>query len=837
MIKEFIFTVAAALNANSGQNIEEKNITIPAGISEVSASIEWNAMTMFSPKGGELPLIWYQKNGTWMPWHNFEENETNQPDSLDLLFAGNSRKNITIKSEATADVIAHFYNTKVKNENLLARFDPFDDDSLDDPRTGLAHPVKGPQYITRREWGADESLRNRTFKRGFKSFFRSSVPEAKQVSKVLRPTIVQRKNDDGSILSWPIEENPKIKKFIIHHTGEYIDEKRDPKELMRAIYYFHTITRGWGDIGYNYVIDKKGNIYEGRYGGPTTVGAHTAFHNVASMGVSLMGNFETEKPTAKQLEVLELTLADHAIRYGVDPSGRSLFLGINSYNISGHRDVAREGHATACPGKNLHALLPDIRKKVAYLKNQINKKDELTTRDFLSKSTSAPKFTRTKVVKEKVPAPASLTKLLNKATILQRGDKTTLDISLKNNTDIAWLKGQKLITENVPEGIRMTSFRATKKIHPKTTGIFRAKIWVETTPNGKYAIDLTPQIEVSEEYEGEMPSFKYPIQISGNKVNLAKTEGGKKYSQLKSIQASLLKNRSTKNTSNSLSRATQTDFGPDVKIKLAFFKENYAILASEDKISISSKGEIVKDVSANQEIKIIPTGKNRSFRVSVGRETWDLIQPQFKANGIIKIKNYDRGLGKIAYNQFRQQLNFYPTTGQNFYIVNQLPIEKYLWGLAEEPKTEPLQKKHAIYILARSYAYVYSGNKRKFKTSFYDLEDDPRSSQFYLGYDWEYYHAEQQKHIAETKGTVITYKGKSAIGPYFTQSAGESSNLWHNQYPWTRAQKLPYDEGLEQKGHGIGLSGNTARILAEKGMKYERILDYFYDGIKIEKKF
>ncbi len=837
MIKEFIFTVATVLNTNSGQNIEEKSLEIPAGISEISASIDWNAMSMFSPDGKELPKIWYLKNRTWMPWHNFEENEEAQADSLDLLFAGNIRKNIIIKSEETVNVIAHFYNTHIPNESLIARFDPFDDDTYDDPKTGLARPVSGPRYISRREWGADESLRTWSFRRGLKNFFRTSVPEAKQVAKSLRPKIVSKKNKDGKKLTWPIEKNPKIKKFIIHHTGEYIDEKRDPMELMRAIYYFHTITRGWGDIGYNYVIDQKGNIYEGRYGGPDTVGAHTAFHNVASMGVSLMGNFQTEKPTEKQLKVLELTLADHALRYGVDPTGRSMFLGTMSNNISGHNDVARKGHGTACPGKNLHKLLPEIRKKVAYYANEMkNKGKKLTTRDFLSKSKFAPKFKHTVFEKEKVLPPAKIAKRIMKK-VLQRGDKTTIDIMLKNNSDKTWLKGQKLIIKNIPEGIKMTPFRATKKIYPNSNGVFRAKIWVQTTPNGEYNLSLIPQIEIPEDYEGEEIVFGYPIQISGTKMSLVKDFKKSFGTAMKNSKTSVFNGHST-NKNKIKTQVLEEKFGKDIKIKLAFFDKNYAVIQSKSKIYLYAKEGFITEIYPNTEIKVIPTGKNKSFRVNTGKDIFNLVKPEFRTNdGVLEIKNYSRGFGHIPYNKFRQQLNFHATTGENFYIVNQLPIEKYLWGLAEEPKNEPLQKKHAIYILARSYAYVYSGTKRKFKTILYDLEDDPKSSQFYLGYDWEYYHADQKKYIAQTKGKVITYKNQAVIGPYFTQSSGASSNLWHKQYPWTRAQKLPYDEGLEARGHGVGLSGHTARKLAEKGFNYERILDYFYDGIKVEKKY
>ena len=127
--------------------------------------------------------------------------------------------------------------------------------------------------------------------------------------------------------------------------------------------------------------------------------------------------------------------------------------------------------------------------------------------------------------------------------------------------------------------------------------------------------------------------------------------------------------------------------------------------------------------------------------------------------------------------------------------------------------------------------------KRKFKTALYDLEDSPKTSQLYLGYEWEKYHPDQKKLIKTTQGQVITYEKKPVIGPYFTQSSGWSSDAWQHQYPWTKAQELTYDKGLDQKGHGIGLSGNTARMLAKEGKSYKEIINYFFEGIKIEKKY
>lgn len=820
MIKELILGFASLLNAHSGQSFQELSFTIPEGISKISTEMEWNGMTLFSENKEALPKIWYEKDGDFLPWHNAEEDEVSQENSLDLLFSGNARTSIIIKSEKTVKVIAHFFDTRIAGESLVTKFEPFDDDSFDDPLTGLARKNIQPKFVSRAQWGADEKLRVWKSYRGIKSFFRKSVPEENQVARIYRSKVTQKKNFQGKTLTWPIEISPQIKKFVIHHTGEYVDEKRNPKELMRAIYYYHTISRGWGDIGYNYVIDKQGNIYEGRAGGPQAVGAHAYYHNLASIGISLMGNFEHETPTDAQVKVLEILLADHAKRFGVNPVGKSFFLGTNSDNISGHKDIARKGHGTACPGKNLHKLLPEIRKKTKMLMDAFKSENKTTTRDFLAKSKDAPKFERKILRNTKKLPEISLTKRI-KTKILQRGEKSSLEITLKNGTEETWNKGSKVSIKNAPEGLLIGSFYATEKILPNKSGVFRSRVRVSNTPNGKYDLELVPQIKTKKSIE----NFVYPLQVSGDKDLLTK--------HYNSNKTTFSEKSSAPKTSSS---KTNENWGPTTKVKLAFFDKNYAILKSKTPIKIIEKEKTINLIPENQDVRVISLDQNRKFKIISGEETWQIEAPKFQSE-TLTIQNYDRNIGKTKYNQFRNQLNFHATSGKNFIVVNELPLEQYLWGLAEEPKTEPNQKKHAIHILARSYALVYSGNRRKFKTTLYDLEDDPKSSQFYLGYDWERYHHEQKKLVNETFGQVLTYKKNPVIGPYFTQSAGESSDLWQKQYPWTKKQKLPYDEGLEQKGHGIGLSGNTARALAKEGKSYVEIIKYFFTGVEVVKKY
>ncbi len=821
MIGNIILGITALLSANSGQQFQEVVLDIPAGISEITADIEWNSVTLFSEDQSALPLIWYQKNDDFIPWQFLDEDETLQNDALELLFAGNARKSIVIKSEEPVKVMAHFFDTRISGETFLAKFEPFDDDSFDDPLTGLARTNRKPKFISRSKWGADEDLRTWKPYRGIKKFFRNSVPESKLVAKFLRPKIIQKKLTSGKKLTWPLEKSPEIKKFIVHHTGEYIDEKRNPKELMRAIYYFHTISRGWGDIGYNYVIDKQGNIYEGRAGGPQIVGAHTAYHNLSSIGISLMGNFNIEIPTKAQMDVLKLLIADHSNRFNVNPVGSQYFLGMNSFNISGHKDVARKGHGTACPGKNLHAMLPKLRVDSHLLALELRRKNPSNSRNYLAKSKYAPSFQRRILRNTKKLPEVSLAKMLN-LKIMQRGDSSHLEIVLKNGTQDTWIKGTKLAIKEKPEGLLMSSFYATEKIAPNSSGVFRAKIKIKKTPNGKYKLVVTPKIKTKK----PLQDISYPLQISGDKNLLTK-----KFDISKKVFTSTISN-DYKVPPNERAKS----LGPDIKVRLAFFNGNYGIVKGTKSVEIHGNGKKIATVKANEEIKIVPIDKNRKFKISTNTNNWEIEAPSFKSE-ILMIKNYDRGLGSIKYNKFREQLNFHSTSGKNFIVVNQLPLEIYLCGLAEEPKSEPLEKKHAIHILARSYGLVYSGTKRKFKTALYDLEDDPATSQFYLGYDWEHYHSEQKKYIEQTTGKVITYKSNAVIGPYFTQSGGESSDAWRNQYPWTQKQKLPHDEGLEPKGHGIGLSGNTARELAKEGKSYKDILKYFFNGIEIKKKY
>lgn len=177
---------------------------------------------------------------------------------------------------------------------------------------------------------------------------------------VKKPAIIPRKGwgANESLMTWePEYETPR--KVIIHHT-DTPNDGQDPAAMVRAVYYYHAVTRQWGDIGYNYLIDYLGNIYEGRAGGEGVVGGHAHDFNRGSVGIALIGSFQDRDiPAAVQAATVKLVawLCDH---HGIDPRESSYFVDRDLMNVSGHRD----SNMTTCPGDRGYAWMPDLRRRV-----------------------------------------------------------------------------------------------------------------------------------------------------------------------------------------------------------------------------------------------------------------------------------------------------------------------------------------------------------------------------------------------------------------------------------------------------------------------------------------
>lgn len=166
----------------------------------------------------------------------------------------------------------------------------------------------------------------------------------------------------------PPAANPaftSVTHLIVHHSATS-NTASDWAAVVRSFWDFHVNVNGWADIGYNWLIDPNGVLYQGR--SDNVLGAHFCGANGQTMGVCVIGNFTTVTPTAAALDQLRNLLAWKACNVGVDPLGMMLHpnSGLNLFHISGHRD----GCSTECPGNAFYPMLPTTRLAVAgYIDN------------------------------------------------------------------------------------------------------------------------------------------------------------------------------------------------------------------------------------------------------------------------------------------------------------------------------------------------------------------------------------------------------------------------------------------------------------------------------------
>lgn len=193
-----------------------------------------------------------------------------------------------------------------------------------------------PHIVTRAEWGADESLR-----RGDPSYSR------------------------------------RVRAAFVHHTvNANTYSQAEAPALIRGVYRYHTQSNGWDDVGYNFLVDRFGTVYEGRAGGVDrpVLGAHAGGFNSSTFGVASLGTHDREGPGPAAVESIARLIAWKFDIHHVDVTGaaRLRSRGSTRYaegtvvdlpTVSGHRAVS----VTSCPGQTLESLLPAIRRRVLEL--------------------------------------------------------------------------------------------------------------------------------------------------------------------------------------------------------------------------------------------------------------------------------------------------------------------------------------------------------------------------------------------------------------------------------------------------------------------------------------
>jgi hypothetical protein len=196
-----------------------------------------------------------------------------------------------------------------------------------------------------------------------------------------RPHVVSRAawGADDSLRTEPVTYTGAARAVFVHHTGHPDDyDCADVPAMLRAMHADHVLRLGWDDLGYNFVVDKCGRIYEGRAGGIDrfVLGAHTTGFNHDSVGIAALGDFAYAGALPEPLLDAIASIAAWKLRPGADPRGRVRLVSSNDASrvpegsvtkidvVAGHRDIFH----THCPGDVLYAALPEIRARTAGLR-------------------------------------------------------------------------------------------------------------------------------------------------------------------------------------------------------------------------------------------------------------------------------------------------------------------------------------------------------------------------------------------------------------------------------------------------------------------------------------
>ena len=185
--------------------------------------------------------------------------------------------------------------------------------------------------VSRKQWGANESWRSGS------------------------PTYMQR-----------------VRAGTLHHTaGSNTYSRAEARAVVRGIYHYHTRTLGWSDIGYNFLVDRFGTVYEGRAGGmgKPVLGAHAGGFNTDTFGISIMGVFDKQLPSVAAQRAVIKTTAWKMAQHGINRRGKVTLTSAGSTRYESGRRVRlpaffahRDVSATSCPGAKGYPLMGALRR-------------------------------------------------------------------------------------------------------------------------------------------------------------------------------------------------------------------------------------------------------------------------------------------------------------------------------------------------------------------------------------------------------------------------------------------------------------------------------------------
>lgn len=330
---------------------------------------------------GENPQlkIRYKNNGTWSSWEELPKDDEGGPDVNSKEYKNAEKVTANNEHSSEAVPVVNSEEVQLKSSNKNSNTDNLEITKVstevteeDKSLAGEENTVKNIQGLTSPQQAYSVQNASYTVDQSLGNDFEA---QSSTYLSALKGNIVTRKE-------WGANEKLKrcsssststAKGVFVHHTaGSNSYTKSQAPGIIRGYLSFHTQSKGWCDLGYNFLVDKYGTIYEGRAGSITKAmtGAHASGFNSYTLGVSVLGTYTGSAPSSAAQNSVKRIIAWKANQYGFNPTGKMTLTsgggGTSKYGagkkvslnvVSGHRDTSY----TECPGLAFYKKLSSIR--------------------------------------------------------------------------------------------------------------------------------------------------------------------------------------------------------------------------------------------------------------------------------------------------------------------------------------------------------------------------------------------------------------------------------------------------------------------------------------------
>lgn len=794
----------------------------------------------------------YGENGTWSQWQTHKDDGDNGAgEESELIMVPSGVTGLRVIGIASVSDI-HPITVSKNPVNI---------------RVASTKSVAMPSVLSRADWGADDSYLYAQPKNddaaagGDVAKGDNGVGSSTQSNNRVNDCMTAQQNypsefnvdstvrmdRSGRNYSWPLQYSKEVRLLVVHHSALLVQgDPRPPEQRVRALYKYHAINKGWGDIGYNFIVDENGQVYEGRQGGKGVIGGHAYCNNTGTIGIVVMGNFELEEPSQAQVRGLQRLLASLAQEYNIDVNRSVQFHGkVFAAPIVGHRDLL----STLCPG---YSLLGSLAQIVGHV--QAGSLDAPV--NFPPPRSSSSSSSSAAYVQPGVSQLAAGVTFIGRTSIsINPGGKQRLSFTYTAGEAGAY-EGKKigdvrLSTPNIKAWLDdgLHQIPVTKGILLDTdlpAGESSSIQLIVQAPMdaGSYAMDIAGLHFTLSVFGRRARTGEFINPFGGNPAMVVRPAVMKKSTALKTVVRPSL--RSPQSSSSSSTAISSFSSSVVVGTRESHVPTTNAVSGPVIRVRLSASPSPVITFTDAGTINGNPVRAGTSLQIIArGSQCQALAEGSaFAQDSVLRLKSTVSDT--LTIHSVRSKIGLYKGTIECSVIdgaltlIDELALDDYMTGIAEEPDTEPYQKQRAFAIAARTYAaYYMQPSNRKFPGMPYDASDDPAVFQSYLGLNFAGSNPQWTNAVASTAGQVLKSGGRLIKPPYFSSDDGRTRTPteagWKN-FPFSGIftnKPDPWCKGLPLAGHGVGMSGCGAKGQALEGRSAEQILQYYYPGVRI----